>query len=124
MEEGGKEEIFRTQRLPTGESATKQARVDVEGDPVMNNPPEQPVRLAKSVTRRCPILIPQIMNSRKKKKSGKVKVPKKTVDQALGKRVEKYDLMNSFAQISAGIVLGQIAGGHIDTIRKDLQKVL
>lgn len=73
----------------------KQVRVGVDGDQIMTNPPTQPVRITPSVSRRRPILTPQniIPNNNNKK----------SIVQALGKRVEQYDLINNLSQASAGI---------------------
>ena len=126
VEESEGEEMVMTKRLATGEPVNKQVRVDVDGDQVLTNPRSQPTRLAPSISRRRPIITPQnIAAATKKKKVTKTKDSKrKSILEALGKRVEQYDLLNNLAQAESGITFGQIARGDVDNIRKDLQKVL
>ena len=45
----------------------------------------------------------------------------KSAIQVLGERVERYDLLISFACAPAGITVGQIASGDVDNVKKDLQ---
>lgn len=121
MEEGEKEEIFMTKRLDTSEPVANQARVAVEGDKVMTNLyTSQPVWqdvVQSSLFRIC-------TRERTRRKQAKPKYRgSQSVGQALGKRVKKYDLMNSLAQTSARITFGQILRGDVDRIRKDLQEV-
>ena len=126
VEESDGEEIVMTKRLATGEPVSKQVRFDEEGDQVLVNPPIQPTRLSPSINRRRPVLTPQnIAAGSKRKKVTKTKDSKrKSILQALGKRVEQYDLLNNLAQAEAGITFGQIARGDVDNVRKDLQKIL
>ncbi len=42
----------------------------------------------------------------------------------LGKRVEKYDLINNLVQAQAGITFPHIAHGDIDFAKNELQKIL
>lgn len=49
-EESEKEEVpVMTNRLETGETVSKQMHVNVDGDPVMTNPPTQLDRLPQSI---------------------------------------------------------------------------
>ncbi len=41
----------------------------------------------------------------------------------LGKRVEKYDLVNSLAQAQAGITFDYIARGDIEFAKTELQRI-
>ena len=60
---------------------------------------------------------------RKSKKGGK-KFASKMVIVELGKRVEKYDLINNLAQAQAGITFGQIARGDVDFAKNELQRII
>ena len=113
-----------TKRLATGELVFKHIRVDGDGE-VRTNSARQPVGLALGTSRRRPILTNHnAASSELKRKVRKSKGSKKSVLQAIGKGVEKYELMNNLAPASANISFRQIARGYACKIRKDLRMVL
>ena len=67
-----------------------------------------------SITRKIP----------KKNRKGVKKSSNKMIITEIGKRVEKYDLLNNLAQAQAGIIFGHIARGDIDFAKNELQKIL
>ncbi len=70
---------------------------------------------------------PDFPSSRKVSKKSKTSVKKsagKMVIAELGKRVEKYDLIQNLAQAEAGITFGHIARGEIEFAKNELQRIL
>lgn len=66
-----------------------------------------------------------IQSLRKVRKSKKIKEAiKGTVIKDLGKRVEKYELLDCLALAQAGITLGPIILGDTDNVRRDLKTLL
>ncbi len=59
---------------------------------------------------------------KKSKKSGKMSAGKIVIAE-FGKRVEKYDLINSLAQSDACITFGHIARGGIDFTKSESQRI-
>ena len=56
-------------------------------------------------------------------RSKKATKPRSTLD-ALGVRVEKFDLLKSLAQALAGLTFGHLARGDADGLKADLRKIL
>ena len=105
-------------RSADGETLTKQQRMqnDIDAYTKTQVKPKIAVRMNPdfTVTRKAP---------RKSKKGGKRSASKMVIAE-LGKRVEKYDLINNLAQAQAGITFGHIARGDIDFAKNELQKIL
>ncbi len=59
----------------------------------------------------------------KSSKKGRKKSAGKMVIAELGKRVEKYDLINKLAQAQASITFGHICRGDIDFAKNELQRI-
>ncbi len=105
-------------RTPEGETLTKQQRMqnDIDAYTKTQVKPKIAVRTIPDfpITRKGP----------KKNRKGVKKSASKMVIAELGKRVEKYDLINNLAQAQAGITFGHIARGDIDFAKNKLQKIL
>ena len=104
-------------RTADGETLTKQQRMqnDIEA--------YEKAQAKPKITARVNPDHPVTRKPSKKKRSGKKSASKILID-ALGKRVEKYDLINNLAQAQAGITFGQIARGDIDFAKTELQRIL
>ena len=48
---------------------------------------------------------------------------KKPAIHGLGKRVERYDLLDRLAQAPVGVAFGKIGRGDIENARQDLQNI-
>ncbi len=82
-----------------------------------------PIRLP-SVPTPVPSRVSKTVATKPKKKLSRRKTSKSTVTKEFGDRVEKYDLMNSLAQTSAGISFGQLPRGDAVQARGELQELL
>ncbi len=105
-------------RAASGETITKQQRMqnDIEA--------YNRIQVKPNVTVRANPDFPVPRKAGKKnKKSGK-KSASKMVIAEMGKRVEKYDLISSLAQVQAGVIYVHIARGDIDFAKTELQRIL
>ncbi len=115
----GDKEIAPVKRKGEGEPLPKNPRRENEEEtmPVSSPPIRKP-----SAPNPVPSRVLKTATS-KKKKSSRRKTSKTSVAKELGDRVEKYDLMNSFVQTSAGISFDQLLRGDAVQERGELQKL-
>ena len=67
---------------------------------------------------------PNTRKTPRKSEKTRKKSASKMIIAELGKRVEKYDLINKLAQAQAGITFSQIARGDIDFAKNEMQRIL
>ena len=104
-------------RTAADELVRKKVRFDVERDDFLTGAAKEDRRIPPSRLRSRPTFVPpkSLMPPGRKNSAKKIKgSKKKSAIQALGKRVEQYDLRSSLAQASAGIISVQIARGDAD----------
>ncbi len=105
-------------RTADGETLTMQKRMqnDIDTYTKTQVKPKIAVRMNPDfqITRKIP----------KKNRKGVQKSASKMVIAELGKRVQKYDLINNLAQAQSGITFGYIARGDIDFAKNELHEIL
>ena len=104
-------------RTADGETLAKQQRIQNDIDPYTKTQMKPKIAVRMN---------PDFSNTRKipKNRKGGKKSASKLVICKIGKRVEKYDLLNNLAQAQAGITFGHIARGDIDYAKNELQEIL
>ena len=107
--------VLKIKRDAEGKPLAKQPSLDAEGDSRMFTRGAERVKAPKPISG----------FRQKKKRKAKVNTSKKkSISEALGKRVEQFNLLTSISQAPIGLTIGQLVRGDADGLKSDLRKIL